>query len=159
MRGTRTDASQELGYLAYELRGTAHNCPAMTGRRTRTGETTPSHDAGSTRRSGGKSHPETVPSGAILALLGDQYTRRLLSLLVERPRTGRELDEATEMSRPTIYRRLEQLGEHGLVRTELQFDPDGHHRKRFHATVGGFDFEIRSGEINASTRTPDDDRP
>ena len=150
------DPLMELKYLASEFRGTAHNRPAMKGRRSRTGETDPSHETAIARRSEGEAHSDSVSSGAILALLGDQYTRRILSLLVERPRTGRELDEATEMSRPTIYRRLEQLDEQGLVRTEMQFDPDGHHRKRFHATVGGFDFEVNPDGIDASARYPND---
>ncbi|WEL18981.1 Transcriptional regulator containing HTH domain,ArsR family [Halorhabdus sp. SVX81] len=107
---------------------------------------------------GDEPRPDTVPSGTILALLGDTYARRLLSLVVEQPRTGRELSAATDMSRPTIYRRLERLAEHGLVRTELEFDPDGHHRKRFHATVSEFDFDLGSDGIDVHPRTPDDER-
>lgn len=109
-----------------------------------------SHDAAVDRNREGDNRPETMSSDAILALLGDNYARRLLALLIERPRTGRELNAETDMSRPTMYRRLERLDENGLVRTEMQFDPDGHHRKRFHATVSGFDFEVSPDGINAN---------
>lgn len=142
-------------YLAWELRDTASNHSIMNGRPSRTGENTPSPGVSADRHHRAESQSDTVSSGTILALLGDEYARRLLTLLVEQPRTGRELAAATDMSRPTIYRRIEQLAENGLVRTEMEFDPDGHHRKRFHATVSGFDFEIGADEINASVRNRD----
>ncbi|WP_158855394.1 winged helix-turn-helix domain-containing protein [Halorhabdus sp. CUG00001] len=106
-----------------------------------------------------QSSPDSASSGALLSLLGDTYARQILALLVEQPRTGQELGAATEMSRPTIYRRLERLVEHGLVRTEMQFDPDGHHRKQFHATVDGFEFSLGEDGIDSQARRPDADLP
>ncbi|MFW5956255.1 MAG: ArsR/SmtB family transcription factor [Halorhabdus sp.] len=120
----------------------------MSRRRSRNAETPKSANCSADRHRRNESQPDTVSSGTILGLLGDEYARRILTLLVEQPRTGRELAAATDMSRPTIYRRLEQLDENGLVRTEMQFDPDGHHRKRFHATVSEFDFAVGSQGID-----------
>jgi len=130
----------------------------MNGRRSRNAEThlSPGDSTDCHRRE--QSQSDTVSSGTILALLGDEYARQLLTVLVEQPRTCRELVTATDMSRPTIYRRLEQLDENGLVRTEMQFDPDGHHRKRFHATVSKFDFAVGSQGIDVNPRNPGDER-
>lgn len=130
----------------------------MNRRQSRNTETPKSANGSADRHGRDDSQPDTVSSGTILALLGDEYARRLLTRLVEQPRTGRELAAATDMSRPTIYRRLEQLDENGLVRTEMQFDPDGHHRKRFHATVSTFDFAVGTQGIDARLRNPDDER-
>lgn len=130
----------------------------MNGRPSRTAENSPQPGVSTDRHHREQSQSDSVSSETILTLLGDEYARRLLTLLVEEPRTGRELAAATDMSRPTIYRRLEQLAENGLVRTEMQFDPDGHHRKRFHATVNKFDFAVGSQGIDASTPDPDDER-
>jgi len=130
----------------------------MDRRRSRNAETPTSAKSSADRHRRDDSQPDTVSSGTILALLGDGYARQLLTLLAEQPRTGRELAAATDMSRPTIYRRLEQLDENGLVRTEMQFDPDGHHRKRFHATVSGFDFAVGSQGIDVHPRSTGDER-
>ncbi|WP_136688551.1 ArsR/SmtB family transcription factor [Halorhabdus amylolytica] len=130
----------------------------MNGRRSRTVAKPSLPDATADCQNGDECQPDTVSSETLLALLGDEYARKLLTLLVERPRTGRELAAATEMSRPTIYRRLERLDENGLIRTEMQFDPDGHHRKRFHTIVSGFDFEVGPDGIEASAQNPGDER-
>lgn len=66
-----------------------------------------------------------------LRLLDDEYARRILGLLSERPHRGRELSERCEFSRPTVYRRLNRLEDAGLVRSELRLDPDGNHCKEF----------------------------
>ena len=67
----------------------------------------------------------------LLDLLSDQYTARILEALSVEPRTARELASLCDMSRPTVYRRLDRLQEHGLASTDEELDPDGHHRKVF----------------------------
>ncbi|ELZ13875.1 transcriptional regulator, ArsR family protein [Halovivax asiaticus JCM 14624] len=99
-----------------------------------------------------------ISTETVCDLLGDRYARRLLTLLVERPRTGRELIEETDMSRPTVYRRLGRLRTSGLVRTETELDTDGHHRNRFYATVNGCDFAVGDTGIETRVRPSDDDR-
>ena len=150
--GGWADALVESGYLASEIRATAHDRPAMERRHSRTAEKAPSHDAAADRHPGDESRPDTVSSGTILALLGDEYARTLLSLLVKRPRTVRELDEASEMSCPTIYRRFARLRENGLGRVEKQSDPDGHHRKRFYAIIDRSEIDVNPEGIDASPR-------
>lgn len=67
----------------------------------------------------------------LLDLLSDQYTARILEALSVEPRPAREIASICDMSRPTVYRRLDRLREHGLVSTDEDLDPDGHHRKMF----------------------------
>lgn len=67
----------------------------------------------------------------LLDLLGDQYTVRILEALSVESRPARELASLCDMSRPTVYRRLERLQEHGLASTDEDLDPGGHHRKVF----------------------------
>jgi predicted transcriptional regulator len=64
-------------------------------------------------------------------LFGDEYTRRVYAAVAARPRCGRAVAEAADVSRATAYRRLNDLRDAGLVRTEVQFSANGHHRKRF----------------------------
>ncbi|MFB6188248.1 MAG: winged helix-turn-helix domain-containing protein [Halapricum sp.] len=67
----------------------------------------------------------------LLDLLGDEYTRRVFEAIAERPRTGRAVAEAADISRPTAYRRLNDLCDAGLARAEIEICEDGHHRERY----------------------------
>lgn len=75
---------------------------------------------------------ELEPS-ALLELLGDEYTQKVLRSVADRPRSGREVAEDKSISRATAFRRLNELVDAGLVTTEMVPDPDGHHHKQFHA--------------------------
>jgi hypothetical protein len=46
-----------------------------------------------------------------------------------------------------VYRRLAQLEETGAVSTTVRYDPDGHHRKRFHLCVDKISIELEDGGI------------
>lgn len=109
------------------------------------------------RGDGREEASESASTETLLEILGDSYARHILRLLSERPRTGRELSTETAMSRASVYRRLDTLGEHGLVDSEMEPDPDGHHRKRFYSTVDGFDFHVEGGEIASQVRETDGD--
>jgi predicted transcriptional regulator len=103
------------------------------------------------RSQSGEQQP--VPATEILELLGDEYTRRVLQAVVERPRTGREIIEAADVSKATAYRRLDELQEAGLVEAETKIDPDGHHRKQFCAVIERLDFEFSGPEFTATMQT------
>lgn len=74
---------------------------------------------------------ETINSAELLDLLHDSYVQTLLELLGCTPKTCRELTNNTDMSRPTVYRRVNKLKEHGLVNESTRICPDGHHRSEY----------------------------
>lgn len=76
-----------------------------------------------------------VSSEQVRELLSDEYTRRVFEAVQTKPRTGREVIEAADVSKATAYRRLNDLKEAGLVEAELVIDPNGHHHERFSAAV------------------------
>jgi len=95
-----------------------------------------------------------VEADELLELLGDEYTHRVLEAVLEKPRTGREIIDAADVSKATVYRRLEELEEANLVDSRMNLDEDGHHCKQFYATVesirvgfddGGFTVDVESG--------------
>jgi DNA-binding HxlR family transcriptional regulator len=94
-----------------------------------------------------------VPPAELLELLGDGYTQRILSALGDGPRTGSELLDALDISKPTVYRRLGRLEEAGLVETTRRIDPDGHHCKEYHAVVETIDVEFGSDGIGIAIET------
>lgn len=100
---------------------------------------------------------QPVPVTEILELLGDEYTRRVLQAVTERPRTGREIIDAADVSKATAYRRLDELQEAGLVEADTKLDPDGHHRKQFSAVIQGLDIEFTETGFDATMQTESQD--
>lgn len=76
-----------------------------------------------------------VDSDTVLDLLSDEYARRVIDELSDRPASAPALLTSLSASRATIYRRLNDLEAAGLVETAVAVDPDGHHRKRYHLVV------------------------
>lgn len=95
--------------------------------------------AGDADGASGGSHHTRVLTGdemsSFLELLEDQYTQRILSALADGPQPARELVDGLDASRSTVYRRLNALQRQGLVVTDVELHHDGHHRKRFEATL------------------------
>lgn len=80
-----------------------------------------------------------------LALLDDDYAQRIFEVLSEEPRPARELADACDASRATVYRRLNRLEEHDLVHVEQELHPDGYHRKVFRSTFERATIELVDG--------------
>lgn len=72
-----------------------------------------------------------LSAAELFDLFGDEYTRRVYDTIAEQPRGGRAVAEAADVSRATAYRRLNELRDSGLVRTEMMVCDDGHHKELF----------------------------
>jgi DNA-binding transcriptional ArsR family regulator len=88
----------------------------------------PEVDSGTNPR---KDDEPTVDTTEVLSLLSDEYAREMLNILVEDSLSARALSERLDMSRATIYRRLDRLESAGVIESSMIVDPEGHHRKRF----------------------------
>jgi DNA-binding transcriptional ArsR family regulator len=112
--------------------------------------TNPPETPNSTAATTEQASQQTVDADDLLELLGDEYTYRVFEAVVEQSRTGRELIEATDASKATVYRRLDDLEDAGLVESTLDIASDGNHRKRFHAVVTAM--QVNFGADGASAR-------
>ncbi len=90
-----------------------------------------------------------------IELLSDEYACRILAALDSGPRPAAELAETCEMSRATVYRRLDRLEEVGFVTSRLAYDADGHHRKRYRLTLEELHLEIGAGGVGGSVSLAD----
>jgi len=90
-----------------------------------------------------------VSGGELLELLGDPYTRCVLTAVVESPKSGSDIVEETDVSKATVYRRLEELCDAGLVESRTVFDPDGHHHEEFEAVVDTVAVDFDGGDLCA----------
>ena len=96
-----------------------------------------------------------LTTAELLNLLGDEYTRRVYEAIAEQPRSGREAAEAANVSRPTVYRRLNKLRDAGLVRTEMIISEKGHHRERFEAVSTTLSVSMGEDGMNVKVGTAD----
>jgi predicted transcriptional regulator len=94
---------------------------------------------------------------AVMALLDDEYARAILARLTVEPMSAEELCTECEISDSTAYRRLNRLQEVDLVTEQQELDPDGHHFKRYVATVEQVSITFADGtyEVTVTRQTSD----
>ena len=86
-----------------------------------------------------------LSASELFELFGDEYTRRVYEAITEQPRSGRAVAEAADVSRATAYRRLNDLRDAGLVRTEMMICEDGHHKERFKPVATSISLSLGDG--------------
>jgi predicted transcriptional regulator len=86
-----------------------------------------------------------LSASELFELFGDEYTRRVYETITEQPRGGRAVAEAADVSRATAYRRLNDLRDAGLVRTEMMICDDGHHKERFEPVPTSISISLADG--------------
>lgn len=93
----------------------------------------------------------------VLSLLDDDTARTILIETSREPMSATELSEACGVSGPTIYRRLERLEAHDLVREQQALDPGGHHYKAYTAHVERVTVEFDDGTCTIEITRPEAD--
>lgn len=88
--------------------------------------------------------------GTALEVLGDEYACRILATLDGGAMGAADLAQACDMSRATAYRRLERLEEVGFVVSEMAYDADGHHRKRFRLAFEELTLQVGGDGVDGS---------
>lgn len=86
----------------------------------------------------------------LLALFGDDYTRRVFAAVADQPRSGRAVAEAADVSRPTAYRRLNDLEDAGLVASDLVFCENGNHHEQYEAVVDSLSVTLNESGVEAT---------
>mgnify|MGYP000342028491 FL=1 len=107
-------------------------------------------------RNSGTPNPVNSPAAEILPLLSDEYTRKILNALAERPLAARELVTRLDVSRATVYRRLDDLESAGVVVSSMTVHPEGHHRKRFRVAVDEMNVTFGTEGVRVEAHCADD---
>jgi DNA-binding HxlR family transcriptional regulator len=89
----------------------------------------------------------SIDAERFLEVITDTYVRQILTSLADRPTVAATLADELDVSRPTIYRRLNSLESAGLIESTVAVETDGHHRKRFHVVVDSANLTFDSGGI------------
>ncbi|MFB6135441.1 MAG: winged helix-turn-helix domain-containing protein [Halobacteriaceae archaeon] len=91
--------------------------------------------------------PGTVP-----ALFGDETARQILVLASQRPLSAGRLAELCDVSRPTVYRRVNALLKYDFLDDDIQFDDEGNQYKAFRTTLERISFEIEDGDFRVDVQ-------
>lgn len=87
---------------------------------------------------------------AVATLLEDETVRTILTETSIQPMSASELSERCPASRPTIYRRLEDLRDLDLVAEQTRPDPEGgHHRQVYVPTLDHVRVDLEDGALEA----------
>lgn len=100
----------------------------------------------------GETDRETPP-GEILPVLDAEYAQRILEAIRTEAKPARRIAAECDVSRPTVYRRLNALEEAGLVETGMSYDADGHHRTVFEATLEALSVDLTEDGLAVTVTT------
>jgi DNA-binding Lrp family transcriptional regulator len=95
----------------------------------------------------------TVDSEQTLSMLGDDYAREILMAISTEALPAQEIADRLDLSRATVYRRLNRLESAGVVRATMSYHPDGHHRKQFQADFDRLVLSIETDSIDVDKST------
>lgn len=90
---------------------------------------------------------EWVPTD-VFDVFGDSLARQILVLASDRPLSAGELAKRLDVSRPTIYRRVNALIDYDLLRERKEIDVQGNNYQLFETTLRRVTFEIEDGGYN-----------
>jgi DNA-binding transcriptional ArsR family regulator len=81
-------------------------------------------------------HLDPEEGEAVLELLADEDCRCVLAATAETPRTVPELERVCDIARSTVYRKVGELTEHGLLEERLRVEGSGPHPNEYVRAVG-----------------------
>lgn len=100
---------------------------------------------------------EDPPLGELLDVLSDEYARDILAATSIRPMSAQQLADECEMSKPTVYRRVERLQSYGLLDEQTKVRTSNNHYSVYTATLSGVSIELDGGSFEAAVTRTDDE--
>lgn len=85
---------------------------------------------------------------SVVALLDDEYARKILTATSDQPMSATELSEACDISMSTAYRRVERLQEENLLTEHTRPRSDGHHDTVYAANLDRVEVTLRDGQLH-----------
>lgn len=87
---------------------------------------------------------------SVFELLASEETRTILAAASVRPVSAEELCDLTEVSLPTVYRRVNALIEYGFLSAEQTVGPDGRQFKRYETDLREINVLVEDGGFNVN---------
>jgi predicted transcriptional regulator len=90
----------------------------------------------------------SVDTNEVLSLLSDNFAREVLEAVYAEPLAAREIATRLDVSRATVYRRLNGLKSAGLVEQSIEYHEAGHHRKQFQAVIDRIQLTLTADRLD-----------
>lgn len=97
--------------------------------------------------------------GELLDVLSDGYARKILAATSIKPMSAQELADECDMSKPTVYRRVERLQAHGLLEEQTKIRTSNNHYSVYTATLSEVSIELDTGSFEAAVTRTDESFP
>nr|WP_218138613.1 winged helix-turn-helix domain-containing protein [Halobacterium jilantaiense] len=94
---------------------------------------------------------------AVLSVLDDEHARAILAAASREPMSASQLSEACDASTATVYRRIDDLTDLGLLEESINVRPDGNHHSVYRATLTRFSIELEDGEFTTEVEVETED--
>jgi DNA-binding HxlR family transcriptional regulator len=92
----------------------------------------------------------------ILEALGDRWSREILLMLNESPRSAQEIQATNRIPQSTLYRKLHELTEIGLVGIQRSvISPDGKRVELYRSLLDELKVEMRGARLRIDVRFRD----
>lgn len=95
-------------------------------------------------------------AGNLLDVLGDPLCRQVLVYASKSPISATALADQLDVSPPTVYRRINSLVDHELVRTHRRLDGDGNHYRTFETALDRIEVELTQDGYEVSIHSRQD---
>lgn len=96
------------------------------------------------------------PEERIIDILSDDIGKRILVTTDQQAMSAQRLEGHCDASLATVYRRIEDLLELGLLREQVEIQADGNHYKRFESNLDRLAVSIEDGDIDIDVERRDD---
>jgi len=87
--------------------------------------------------------PETV-----LELFGDPYVRTIVRAASRQPMSVKELSKECDSALSTVYRRVDDLVDEGILVERTQIEPDGSHHSVYDTSMEAMTLRVVGGRFN-----------
>ncbi|AAG19493.1 winged helix-turn-helix domain-containing protein [Halobacterium salinarum] len=90
-------------------------------------------------------------------MLDDEHARAILAAASRDPMSATQLSETCDASTATVYRRIDDLTELGLLEESINVRSDGNHHSVYRATLTQFTLELDDGEFTTEVECETED--
>lgn len=93
---------------------------------------------------------------ALLDVLGDEHARAILAATSREPMAAKPLSQQLGVSKATIYRRVDTMIEHGLLRKLTRTPPNGGHVTVYIANLNALRLRLAEGRFDVRVQNGND---